>query len=117
MRGEGFIRFVSVGATAVRTRAGLLPKAPSLRLWGGKGEEDGLDNAKRFLHITPDALVLEVEGEDEVRSLDGESFAVPLAEQEAPIVHVVEMVHSQYMSNQHERCRVAPSVDSAAPYM
>ncbi|CAM9458263.1 unnamed protein product, partial [Scytosiphon promiscuus] len=48
---------------------GLLPKSPMRRLWSRKGKEDGLDNAKRFLHFTPDALVLEVEGEDECLSI------------------------------------------------
>ena len=45
---------------------GLLPQPPKLRLWGKKGGEEGLDTAKRFLHITANALVLEVEGTDEV---------------------------------------------------
>lgn len=49
---------------------GLLPKPPSLRLWEKAGNDEGLDTAKRFLHITADALVLEVEGEDEVREGD-----------------------------------------------
>lgn len=46
---------------------GLLPKPPRLRLWEKAGDDEGLDTAKRFLHITTDALVLEVEGEDKVR--------------------------------------------------
>lgn len=50
--------------------AGLLPKPMKLpRLWGKKTQDTGLDNAKRFLHVTKDALVLEVEGEEEVRAL------------------------------------------------
>lgn len=46
--------------------AGLLPKPPRLPLWGTKRQDEGLDTAKRFLHVTANALVLEVEGEDEV---------------------------------------------------
>lgn len=49
-------------------RAGLLPKPPGLNLWGKKPLDEGLDTAKRFLHVTSAALVLEVEGDDEVRS-------------------------------------------------
>ena len=45
----------------------MLPKPPGLNLWGKKQLDEGLDNAKRFLHVTAGALVLEVEGDDEVR--------------------------------------------------
>ena len=44
----------------------MLPKPPKLRLWRRKPREEGLDTTKRFLHITNTALVLEIEGEDEV---------------------------------------------------
>lgn len=54
-----------LGFTVLST-AGLLPKPLKLRLWGKKSADEGLDNAKRFLHITATALVLEVEGEQEV---------------------------------------------------
>lgn len=45
---------------------GLLPKPPRLGLWGKSGQDERLDATKRFLHVTTDALVLEVEGEDKV---------------------------------------------------
>lgn len=44
----------------------MLPKPLRLGLWGKSGQDEGLDATKRFLHVTTDALVLEVEGEDEV---------------------------------------------------
>lgn len=53
---------------------GLLPKPPRLRLWEKAGDDEGLDTAKRFLHITAEALVLEVEGEDEVREGERRSW-------------------------------------------
>lgn len=52
--------------------AGLLPKPPGLNLWGKKHLDEGLDTAKRFLHVTAGALVLEVQGDDEVRG-EGQS--------------------------------------------
>eukprot|EP00903_Cladosiphon_okamuranus_P018570 g17093.t1 len=63
----------TIGQISFRTKTrngvrGLLPK-PRLRLWGEKGQDEGLDNVKRFLHVTADALVLEVEGEDECLSV------------------------------------------------
>lgn len=54
--------------TLVVQHAGLLPKPPRLPLWGSNPQDEGLDAAKRFLHITANALVLEVEGEEEVRA-------------------------------------------------
>lgn len=47
-----------------------MPKPPGLNLWGKKQLDEGLDTAKRFLHVTAGALVLEVEGDDEVRGED-----------------------------------------------
>lgn len=50
--------------------AGMLPRVPKVRIWGANGNEGGLDDTKRFLHVTDDALVLEIEGEEDVRSRD-----------------------------------------------
>lgn len=35
-------------------------------MWSARSEEAGLDSTKRFLHVTAEALVMEVEGVDEV---------------------------------------------------
>ncbi|CAM9260238.1 unnamed protein product, partial [Laminaria digitata] len=63
---SGQISFKTKTRNGVR---GLLPKPPGLNLWGKKPLDEGLDTAKRFLHVTSAALVLEVEGDDECLSI------------------------------------------------
>ncbi|CAM9873227.1 unnamed protein product [Choristocarpus tenellus] len=36
-----------------------------IRLWKRQEEDMGLDNAKRYLHVTEDALIFEIEGQNE----------------------------------------------------